>query len=280
GVSRIVSGERTRMKRLLPIGRFAQITRLTPKALRLYDEMCLLPPAVVDADSSYRYYSLDQIGVASQIRLLRSLDMPLEEIAQVLQTQDPLAVQALIADHRRHVAARIARDQQILATLDALVCRAEPVQYSVAVKRVPAQPILSIQAGTALSELDGTMPQAMQEIHAYLRRCGLRTAGPDFCAYPYPEAGHDDFIAEACVPTGEPVPGQGRIRSGELPAGPVAFVVHPGPYQSLPLAFQAVLEWIQDHGHDVCGPLREIYLVDAADTGSPLDFRTEVAWPI
>ena len=39
------------MRRLVPIGRFSQITRLTPKALRIYDEMGLLPPARVDPDT-------------------------------------------------------------------------------------------------------------------------------------------------------------------------------------------------------------------------------------
>jgi DNA-binding transcriptional MerR regulator len=46
------------MKNLLPIGRFSQLTRLTIKALRLYDELGLLRPAYVDPDTAYRYYSL------------------------------------------------------------------------------------------------------------------------------------------------------------------------------------------------------------------------------
>lgn len=33
---------------LLTIGAFARAARLTPKALRLYDEVGLLPPAAVD----------------------------------------------------------------------------------------------------------------------------------------------------------------------------------------------------------------------------------------
>lgn len=33
---------------LLTIGAFARAVRMTPKALRLYDELGLLPPAAVD----------------------------------------------------------------------------------------------------------------------------------------------------------------------------------------------------------------------------------------
>jgi len=49
---------------LLTIGRFAEITGLTARALRLYDRLGLLRPTVVDLDSGYRYYSPDQVAVA------------------------------------------------------------------------------------------------------------------------------------------------------------------------------------------------------------------------
>ena len=36
---------------VVPIGRFSKMTRLSAKALRLYDEIGLLPPAHVDPSS-------------------------------------------------------------------------------------------------------------------------------------------------------------------------------------------------------------------------------------
>ena len=39
----------------MPIGEFAAASRLSQKALRLYGEKGLLPPARVDPDSGYRY---------------------------------------------------------------------------------------------------------------------------------------------------------------------------------------------------------------------------------
>ncbi|CAM5401545.1 HTH merR-type domain-containing protein OS=Streptomyces aurantiogriseus OX=66870 GN=GCM10010251_39740 PE=4 SV=1 [Streptomyces aurantiogriseus] len=41
----------------LTIGAFAKACRLSPKALRLYDELELLRPARVDPDTGYRYYT-------------------------------------------------------------------------------------------------------------------------------------------------------------------------------------------------------------------------------
>ena len=55
---------------LIPIGRFSRLTRLSVKALRLYDEMGILPPAHVDGDTGYRYYSWRQVDRATLIGLL------------------------------------------------------------------------------------------------------------------------------------------------------------------------------------------------------------------
>ena len=65
------------MTDLIPIGRFAQITHLSVKALRIYANEGLLQPMYVDPESGYRYYSLAQAALAARIRLLRLVDMPL-----------------------------------------------------------------------------------------------------------------------------------------------------------------------------------------------------------
>jgi hypothetical protein len=47
---------------LLGIGVFARRSRLSPKALRLYDRLGLLVPAHVDEESGYRRYDESQLG--------------------------------------------------------------------------------------------------------------------------------------------------------------------------------------------------------------------------
>jgi PPM family protein phosphatase len=69
--------------RLLTIGAFARAAGLTPKALRLYGESGLLPPAAVDPESGYRFYDPAQLGTAELIAELRRIDMPLAEIRAV-----------------------------------------------------------------------------------------------------------------------------------------------------------------------------------------------------
>jgi protein phosphatase len=52
---------------LLPIGQFAEASRLSLKALRIYDRLGLLRPVRVDEQTGYRYYHEDQLRSARLI---------------------------------------------------------------------------------------------------------------------------------------------------------------------------------------------------------------------
>jgi len=93
------------MDDLLPIGRFAKATRLSVKALRHYDELGLLRPAHVDPSSGYRYYRPAQANQAEAIRILRSVEMPLEEIAALLAEPGGEPVAKRLALHRERLEA-------------------------------------------------------------------------------------------------------------------------------------------------------------------------------
>lgn len=73
----------------LTIRAFADASRLSVKALRLYDELGLLPPAQVDRHNSYRYYLPAQLPQAQLIGLLRQLDLSLKDIQDVLDAPPP-----------------------------------------------------------------------------------------------------------------------------------------------------------------------------------------------
>ncbi|MFS8199243.1 MerR family transcriptional regulator [Streptomyces sp. CWNU-52B] len=68
---------------LLAIGAFAKASRLSQKALRLYDELGLLTPARVDPTTGYRFYSPEQLDQARLVAWLRRLGMPLARIQYV-----------------------------------------------------------------------------------------------------------------------------------------------------------------------------------------------------
>ncbi|MFF0188467.1 MerR family transcriptional regulator [Streptomyces sp. NPDC005244] len=77
---------------LLTIGTFAKASRLSPKALRLYDELGLLAPARVDPATGYRLYAPEQLDQARLVAWLRRLGMPLARIQRVCALEPSAAV--------------------------------------------------------------------------------------------------------------------------------------------------------------------------------------------
>jgi len=82
---------------LLTIGAFARASRLSPKALRLYDELGLLRPAQVDPVSGYRFYAPAQLERARLVAWLRRLGMPLARIHMVCDAEPGQAAEDLRA---------------------------------------------------------------------------------------------------------------------------------------------------------------------------------------
>ena len=71
----------------MSIGEFARLSRLSAKALRLYDELGLLPPARVDLDSGYRWYAAGQLDNAPLVASLRQIGVPLAQIQLILSLE-------------------------------------------------------------------------------------------------------------------------------------------------------------------------------------------------
>jgi DNA-binding transcriptional MerR regulator len=69
--------------RLLGIGAFARRSRLSLKALRLYDRSGLLVPADVNPATGYRRYRESQLLRARQIVMMRRAGIPLAQVAEL-----------------------------------------------------------------------------------------------------------------------------------------------------------------------------------------------------
>lgn len=85
------------METMLTIGAFAAASRLSPKALRLYDELDLLRPARVDPGTGYRYYAVAQLERARLVAWLRRLGMPLAGIREVCALEPGAAAREIRA---------------------------------------------------------------------------------------------------------------------------------------------------------------------------------------
>lgn len=110
---------------LISIGQLARRAGLTTKALRHYDRVGLLTPAVVDEVTGYRFYRPDQVGQARLVQLLRSVDVPLEQVRECLaagsEAESEQRVRDVLASHRRRLQARLDRTRGDLHRIDHLL---------------------------------------------------------------------------------------------------------------------------------------------------------------
>lgn len=101
---------------LMGIGDFAVASGLTAKALRLYDELEVLPPAEVDPCTGYRRYSPEQLDVARLVARLRLIGMPLSRV-RVIARLEPAAAAAELRAYWRQVEADTASRRALVASL-------------------------------------------------------------------------------------------------------------------------------------------------------------------
>ncbi|MBC3842233.1 MerR family transcriptional regulator [Streptacidiphilus sp. 4-A2] len=128
---------------LVSIGGFARLSRLSPKALRLYDELGLLVPAHVDAETGYRWYAPEQLDQARLVSSLRRVGVPLARIRDVLALA-PATAAAEIRGYWTGAETEHAAQRVMIGNLvDQLEGRGTAM-YEVAVREIPERSLLSL----------------------------------------------------------------------------------------------------------------------------------------
>ena len=267
------------MSQVVPIGRFSKMTRLSVKALRLYDEIGLLRPAWVDDSSGYRYYEPGQANRAEAIRILRSVDMPLEEISEILDFEDPSEAKVALKRHHDRLVTRLADQQRMLEYLETIIDREKIMPYDIEVEQVSARTVATVRKTTSLRTISDDIGAGFGELMQFMGAAGAMPVGAPFIVYWDIIDEETSGDIELCIPVRDGLTGTGDIEVKTLPAEPVAWTMHHGPYQEISPAYHTLTGWISEHGHEMTGPPREIYLNDPTQV-SEEELLTRVEWPI
>ena len=269
------------MEQLVPIGRFSQLTRLSIKALRHYDRIGLLQPAEVDPSSGYRYYRTAQAREAEAIRLLRGVDMSLDDIATVLAAADNDDVVAKVLDrHHERLAEELEAHRRRLATVTRLIRGEAPVMpYDVTTKPLPELTIVSRRKEVAKAEIQQFFTESMGTIMGAISGGGGEMHGMPIALYHDVIDEESAGVIEVGIPVATPIEvGEGDVTCRTLPATTAAVTTHRGAYEEIAPAYHVVAGWITDHGHQPVMPAREVYLNDPT-TVPEEEWLTEVQWP-
>ncbi|WP_062515882.1 MerR family transcriptional regulator [Demequina gelatinilytica] len=108
----------------LDIAAVARLTGVTSRTLRHYDAIGLLTPARTGHDGR-RFYGDAQLLRLQHILVLRELEVPLDTIASIVDTDDATLTSALMRDHHVALLARRDRFAALAETVERTITRIE-----------------------------------------------------------------------------------------------------------------------------------------------------------
>jgi DNA-binding transcriptional MerR regulator len=263
----------------LAIGDFSRATHLSVKTLRHYHSVGLLVPAEVDPVSGYRRYATGQIPSAQVIRRFRDLDMPLDEIGEVLSATDLRIRNDLIAAHLARLERELTTTQAAVASLRDLL-EGPPAAIRIEHRRDDAMPSAAIREVVDIDELGPWFEGAVAELQATLAAQRVPVAGPSGGVISNALFSDERGEVTIFVPASGPVRPRGRVTSALLPAVELATTVHAGSHTDIDRAYGSLATYVSEHALAVDGPIRERYLVGRYDTSDSSKWRTEIGWPI
>lgn len=264
---------------LLTIGTFARRSRLSMKALRLYERLGLLSPAEVDPENGYRRYRERQLFTARLIVGLRSLDMPLSDVARVISASGEVGAGVLTSywdAMEQRVAAQRVLAEQLRQSL--IFGEARFGTFEIHLRDVPEQIVLSEKREVDMFELPATILAATERLTERATAHG-GIAGEQFVVY-HGEVNEDSGgPVEVCLPVATE-----SAATRREPAHRQAYVIVTKAQFGWPQilsAYDAIEQWIDWHNRTCVGSPREIYRagVDPA-SAIPTDVVCDVAFPI
>ncbi|NGO79431.1 MerR family transcriptional regulator [Streptomyces sp. YC504] len=274
----------------LTIGAFASRSRLSAKALRLYDRLGLLAPARVDDLSGYRYYRPGQVERARLVALLRQLDMPLATVKEILALDEVRAADAVQA-YWTAAEERFAAQRTLVHFLCGRLSGRSSEMYEkfeIRTAEVPEQLVLGESRHLLAAELPTFIGESFARLEQAARECG-GVAGAPFVVFNAEVSQESDGPVESCVPVTDAAAARewagrqgpsvtARVESARRLAY-TRITKAQVAYPQILAAYEAVEHWTKEQGLTPAGSPREVYFVDWDDLG-PDDEACDVAYPV
>ena len=253
---------------MFKIGEFSQLSRVSVRMLRHYDQLGLLKPSRTDNFTNYRYYSADQLPRLNRILALRDLGFSLEQIGNMLDEELPAEqLMGMLKLKRAEIEQKMQVEQLRMARLEARINQMNgqtvPNKYDVVVREVEPQLVATY---SEVAPDDDRIQYMFEELEAHVAQFNARADKPPMSIYHDPEYRDENIDTEVVVPLKSTIPETDSIHVRETPhISRAACVVHTGDYATIYQAYNALLSWIESNDYRMKGPIREVYLSYSAD---------------
>ena len=271
---------------MLRISDFAQLSRISPKTLRLYDRLGLLKPARVDSQTGYRYYQATQLPRLNRILVFKELGFSLEQIARLLDENISMEeIRGMLRLKQTELQQRLLDDRARLLRLETRLHEIEQEKkmsnYDVVLKPVDSQWVAAtVGMIPNYQECGPVFDELFDRAANYALNRGLKSIGCGISIYHDTKLRDRDIPVEAAFSIPDRIPNGDGVWVYELPGvETMACVVHRGPFTSLGQAYNSLLAWVEANQYRIVGSTREVYLQYDRD-GDPSEYVTEVQVPV
>lgn len=264
------------------IGDIAKIYNISVQTLRHYEDIGLISPAYVDADTHYRYYSYEQTEILNTIRYLRALGTPLNAINEFLNNRSLEKMENMLFKQNKDVEKQIQilqRAQKKIQRRIKVLHNANHTQCNI-IQEFDAPSLQYISIPTKLqpsSYLDleasiMSLEKHQRETIVYLGNVGLgiskeRLIQKEFEQYDsvfivlYPE---DDYDAPSMT----------------IPCMHTISITFHGHHNSSKPYYEMLLQYMQQNNYEPTFFSREITLIDEGLTKDKSQHLTQIEIPV
>ena len=265
------------------IGQFSQMTKVTIKALRFYEEEGLLEPTFIEPATGYRYYDSSLLPRVHKIVSLKQSGFSISQIKMILEGKN---VGELLFSQKEKLEEELNEKARELSSINyylSLIQEEKSLKYTVMLKALPRVIVYSKRMIVeSYSDYFTVVPKIGETVEA--ANPDLKCINnPPYCFFIYHDAEYRDKnidceFCEAVEDFGNPVDDIVFKVIEEVPRA--ACVLHKGPYESLPLAYGAVFDWIQKNKFICSDKPRESYIEGIWNKENPEDWITEIQVPL
>lgn len=265
------------------IGQFSQMTKVTIKALRFYEEEGLLEPSFIEPATGYRYYDSSLLPRVHKIVSLKQSGFSIPQIKMIFEGKN---VGELLYSQKEKLENDIKEKARELSSINyylSLITKESTLKYTVMLKALPRVIVYSKKMIVdSFTDYFTVIPEIGEKMTAANPNLKCVT-NPPYCFIVYNEEEFKDKnieceFCESVEDFGNPVEDIVFKIIEEVPKA--ACVLHKGPYDSLPLAYGAVFDWIQKNKFVCSGKPRESYIEGIWNKENPEDWLTEIQVPL
>ncbi len=264
------------------IGLFSQITKVTVKTLRYYDDIGLLRPAYINKENGYRFYTSEQLMQLHQIISLKQIGFSIDSILSVIN--NPGNTDEILEKRKNETLSEINAAKERLSRINHFINERKEGQYmnyQAVIKELPECIVYSKRMVIPNYDAYFQIIPALGEEVAKANPT-LTCASPPYCFViyhdgEYKETNIDVEYCEAVNDYGVEING---VVFKKMPSLTAVSVLHKGAYKDLGKAYAYIFKWIEDNGYTITDKHRESYIDGIWNKENESDWLTEIQVPV